>query len=253
MSQANPDIQAIRKDIALASRILAGEGILDAYGHVSCRHPEREDRFLIARTLAPALVRPEDLVELDLDGNETSGTGHPLFLERFIHAALYRLRPDVKSVVHSHARAVLPFAAVPDAKVEPICHMCGFLADIPPPFDIADHAGDSSDMLIRNLELGDALARHMGQSSVSLMRGHGFTAVGDSIQQVTYRAIYTAVNCEVDFSARFLGTPRYLSKGEAMTADRVAMTQIHRPWELWCLAHAAELLNEQPAADKDPT
>jgi ribulose-5-phosphate 4-epimerase/fuculose-1-phosphate aldolase len=230
------------RNVALASRILAGEGILDAYGHVSCRHPEQANRFFISRALAPALVTSEDVVELDLDGNDVNATGCHLFLERYIHSAIYAARPDAHAIVHSHARAVLPFAAVPEARMQAICHMCGFLADSPPPFEIADHAGDSSDMLIGSADLGQCLARHLGGSAVVLMRGHGYTVVGQTIQEATYRAIYTSVNCELDLSSRLLGTPRYLSAGEAKAADRSAMTQIHRPWEMWCRTHAADLL-----------
>ncbi|KKC23928.1 class II aldolase/adducin family protein [Sphingomonas sp. SRS2] len=228
-----------RLEIAQASRILAGEAILDAFGHVSRRHPERDGHFLIARARAPALVEPDDVVELDFDGRIVSGPDVPLFLERYLHAEIYRRRPDVEAVVHSHAMTVLPFAATPSVLVRPICHMCGFLHGTPCAFDAADHAGPGSDLLIRNAALGAALAEHLGEAAVVLMRGHGYTAVGASIAMATYRAIYTARNCEVQLAAITLGDPVYLSEAEASAADASAMSQVHRPWELWCMRHAS--------------
>lgn len=223
-----------RREVAVASRILAGEAILDAFGHVSRRHSERADRFLISRSLAPALVTPADVLELDWTGSAVAAPGTHLFLERFIHAEIYRRRPDVGAIVHSHAMDVLPFAAVPAAVVRPICHMCGFLQGTPPPFDVADHAGPGSDLLIRDATLGSALASHLGSASVVLMRGHGYTTVGSSVAVATYRAIYTARNCEMQQAAMALGEPVYLSEAEAEACDAAAMSQIRRPWDLWC-------------------
>lgn len=230
-----------RIEVAQASRILAGEAILDAFGHVSRRHPERPEHFLISRSLAPALVTPEDVLEVDLSGTVVSAPGTPVFLERFIHAEIYRRRPEVESVVHSHAMAVLPFAVVPSVRMRPICHMCGFVDGAPPPFEIADHAGPDSDMLIRNSQLGADLAEHLGDASVVLMRGHGYTVVGESVPVATYRALYTAKNCEVQFAALQLGEPVFLTESEARAVDTTGMSQVHRPWELWCKTHAPDL------------
>ena len=232
--------QEAKRDIAIASRILAGEKILDAFGHVSCRHPDRPDRFLIPRALAPALVTPSDVLELDFLGAAVSAPGALVFLERFLHAEIYRRRPDVQSIVHSHAMAVLPFTVTPTARMRPICHMCGFLHGAPAPFDVADHAGSSSNLLIGNSQLGVALATHLGEASVVLMRGHGYTAVGSSIPVATYRAVYTARNCEQQLSALALGEPIYLSEGECEAADAAAMSQIRRPWDLWLQTYAPE-------------
>jgi len=225
---------AARVEVAQASRILAGEAILDAFGHVSRRHPDRPDHFLISRSLAPALVTPDDVLELDFAGNVVSERAAPVFLERFIHAEIYRRRPDVEAVVHSHATGVLPFAAVPSVRVRPICHMCGFLHGTPVPFDVADHAGPVTDLLIRSAALGAALASHLGGAAAVLMRGHGYTVVGSSVAIATYRAIYTARNCEVQQAAMALGKPVFLSDAEAVAADAAAMSQITRPWDLWC-------------------
>lgn len=230
--------------VAQASRILAGHAVLDAFGHVSCRSPQAADRFLISRNLAPGLVTPEDIVEVDLDGDVTAPAEDVrLFLERYIHAEIYRDRPDVQAVVHSHAMPVLPFTVVPGVQLRPVCHMCGFLEGTPAAFDIADHAGPSSDLLIRSAELGRQLAGHLGDANVVLMRAHGFTAVGESVAEAVYRAIYTVRNCEIDLAARSLGSPRYLGSGEAEACERTIRPQIRRAWELW--------LHEQPTFNRE--
>lgn len=220
--------------VSQGSRILAAQGVLDAFGHVSCRSAESADRFLISRNLAPALVDPADVVEVDLDGNIVGAPSDTrLFLERFIHGEIYRARPDVHAVVHSHALPVLPFTVVTDRPVRPICHMCGFLDGTPAPFDLADHAGPASDLLVSSSQLGANLATHLGSASVVLMRSHGYTVVGSTVQQAVYRAVYTMRNCEIDLSARSLGEPIYLSPEEAATCERTIGTQIARPWQLW--------------------
>lgn len=234
-------VEEAKVEVAIASRILAGEAILDAFGHVSRRHPERPDRFLISRSLAPALVTPGDVLEMDLTGAAVAAPGMPVFLERFIHAEIYRQRDDVHAVVHSHAPAVLPFSVVPSVRIQPVCHMCGFLHGTPTPFDLAEHAGPASDLLVRNASLGSALAQHLGPAAVVLMRGHGFTAVAPDIPSVTYRAIYTAKNCEIHQAALALGEPTFLTQGEAEAADACNMTQVHRPWNLWRERHASML------------
>jgi len=233
--------QESRVDVAIASRILAGEKILDAFGHVSCRHPDRPDRFLIPRALAPALVTADDVLELDFAGTAPSSPGTPLFLERFLHAEIYRRRPDVMAIVHSHAMSVLPFTVVPTMPVRAICHMCGFLHGTPAPFAVADHIGPKNNLLISNSALGLALAEHLGDASVVLMRGHGYTAVAANVPAATYRAIYTARNCEVQSAALALGEPVYLSEEECAEADAASMSQVHRPWELWRRTHASDL------------
>ena len=229
-----------RLEIAQGSRILAGEKILDAYGHVSRRHPGRPDRFLIPRDMAPALVTPADVLELDLGGVAVSAKDTKLFLERFIHAEIYRERPEVQAVVHSHAPGVLPFAAVPSVPVKVVSHMCGFLQGMPSPFDLADHSGPASDLLIRNGEQGHALAQHLGEAAVVLMRGHGYTAVGSGVPEAVFRAIYTSLNCEVQRHAMQLGQPIYLSEGEARTANASVMPESGRAWDLWCHVHVPD-------------
>ncbi|SEK00228.1 HCOMODA/2-hydroxy-3-carboxy-muconic semialdehyde decarboxylase [Sphingobium sp. AP50] len=220
--------------VSQGSRILASQGVLDAFGHVSMRSEQDPALFHISRNRAPALVAPEDVVTVDLSGNAVSQPADVrLFLERYIHAEIYRRRPDVHAVVHSHALPVLPFTVVPGKSLRPICHMCGFLEGTPAPFDLADHAGSATDLLISNAQLGEQLAEHLGKANIVLMRSHGFTAVGASVEQAVYRAIYTMKNCEIELSARALGEPIFLSSGEAEACERTIGTQTHRAWELW--------------------
>jgi ribulose-5-phosphate 4-epimerase/fuculose-1-phosphate aldolase len=238
-------LESVRQEVAVGSRILAEQRILDAFGHVSRRNPSSPSSFLISRSLAPALVAPSDVIELDLDGEPLTGGSPKLFLERFIHAEIYRRRPDVQAIVHSHAPAVLPFTIVPTANVRPACHMCGFLQGVSEPFDIADHAGSASDLLIRDARLGAALAAHLGDAAIVLMRGHGFTAVGNGVPQATYRAIYTARNCEIQLAAAQLGEPVFLTDAEARTCDATSASQLDRAWDLWRSAISDDFSNEE--------
>ena len=226
-------IATVRREVVEASHILAGEGLLDAFGHVSARSPDDADRFLMSHSLAPALVADADVLEHDLDGRVAADPKARLFLERFIHAEIYRRRPDVQAVVHSHSAAVLPFSVVPSVAMRPIIHMCGHLHDAPPPFDVADHAGPATDLLIRNPGLGVALADHLGDATVVLMRGHGFTAVGTTVPLATYHAVYTTRNCEVQQAALQLGEPIYPSDGEAVACNRSIGGEADRAWNLW--------------------
>ena len=220
--------------VSQGSRILSAQGVSDAFGHLSCRSPERSDRFLIPRSLAPGLVTPDDVVELDLAGDLIGpNPGVKLFLERFIHGEIYRRRPDVLAVVHSHALPVVPFTVVQGAKLRPICHMCGFLRGAPTTFDLAVHAGPSTDLLIRDAELGRHLAEHLGEASVVLMRSHGYTVVGANVPEAVFQAIYTMKNCEIELAARVLGEPAFLSTGEAEASARTLGIATARAWELW--------------------
>ncbi len=225
-------LNTARIEVAQASRILFGLGVVDAFGHVSRRHPERTDIFLMSRSMAPGLVTPDDVIEHDLAGEPVSAPGARVFLERFIHAEIYRARPDVGAVAHSHAPSVIPFTAV-DAPVRPIAHTNGFLHGAGQVFDVADVAGDGTDLLIRDAALGAAFAKHLGNGAVALMRNHGFTAVGEDIAHAVFRAYYTASNCQLQMAALQLGAPRYLSPAEAQACEASTRTQADRAWALW--------------------
>ncbi len=226
------DIEAL----ALANRILAGQGVLDAFGHVSLRDPARRDRFFLARSMAPALVGGGDIQWLDQDGERVGGHDGKPYLERFIHSEIYRRRPDVGAIVHAHSPEVIPFAVTP-VPLRPVYHMSAFLGAGVPVFDIAAEAGDS-DLLIRSAPLGGALAQCLGEAPAALMRGHGSVTVGATLRQAVFRAVYLVQNARLQAQAMQLGEVRYLSPGEAALAGAVADAQVDRPWELWAGAVA---------------
>ncbi len=226
----------MNQDLALANHILFQQGVLDAFGHVSVRDPARPDRFLLSRNLAPALVQPEDILAFDLDG-VAQPPGVPVYLERFIHAAIYRSRPDVHSVVHSHSPSIVPFTVSQRHRLRAVCHMGGFLGGRVPLFEIRAHAGDASDLLTRDPALGQALADTLGQDAAAvLMRGHGITVVGDSLQQAVFRAVYAEKNAGIQAQAVALGgEPTYLTEAEARHADAANQGQVQRAWDFWSL------------------
>src|SRR5258708_18897343 len=179
---------ALIGDLVDANHILYHLGVVDGFGHVSTRHPGDASRFLISRSMAPALVTAADLMAIHLDGRPVSDKGPTPYLERFIHGEIYRARPDVVAIVHSHSAAVIPFGIVPGATLLPVSHMGGFIGEGAPVFEIRNTAGTSSDMLVRTTELGAALARSLGERNIVLMRGHGPPPVGLSIRPAAYRA-----------------------------------------------------------------
>jgi len=221
------------RELATANRILFKHGVVDAFGHVSVRSAKNPGSFFLARNMAPGNVTPTDIVELDVDGNPVRPTKHKLYLERFIHGEIYRARPDVMSVVHSHSPAVIPFGVVSAVQLKPIFHMSGFLGEGCPTFEIRKVAGSDSDLLIRSRELGAALAADLGSHTSILMRGHGATIVADSLRRAVYRAIYMQVNAELQTTARGLGEINFLTPGEAKSASISVEGQLDRAWNLW--------------------
>ena len=226
-------------DLVLANRILFAQGVVDAFGHVSMRDPARPGGFLIARSAAPATVTAADIMPLDADSEPAPGDTRRPYLERFIHGEIYRARPDVASVVHSHSPSVIPFGAVPSVRLRPIFHMAGFLGHGAPCFDIRDTAGDGTDMLVRSRALGAALATTLAGNDVVLMRGHGSTAVGASLRLAVYRAVYAEVNARLQCQAMGMGPVTYLSLAEARAAAAANDGQVNRAWDLWAQAVAA--------------
>jgi HCOMODA/2-hydroxy-3-carboxy-muconic semialdehyde decarboxylase len=220
-------------ELVAANRILFRQGVVDAYGHVSIRHPRLADAFLISSGKAPALVSAEHIVELDFDGREIRGAPQSLYLERFIHAEIYRARPDVGAVVHSHSPSVLPFSVVPGAPLRPICHMSGFLYAGAPVFEIRESAGNGSDLLISTPQLGRALAQTLGSRSVVLMRGHGSTVIGGNLREAVFQAIYTELNARLQREALALGEPVFLTDEEAAACVASVSASADRAWDLW--------------------
>jgi ribulose-5-phosphate 4-epimerase/fuculose-1-phosphate aldolase len=225
-------LTAVVDDLVAANRILAGLDVLDGFGHVSVRHPDRADCFLIARSLAPQLVTRDDIMTLDMTSTPQDGDKRTPYLERFIHGEIYKRRPDVTCVVHSHAPAVVPFAAS-SVTMRPIYHMSCFLRTGAPVFEIREKFG-MTDMLVRNNAQGAALAEKLGDSSTVLMRGHGFCAVGGSIPEGVFRAYYAQLNADLQQRAMALGgAVTYLEDEEARLYDETNRTVIGRPWGLW--------------------
>lgn len=221
------------RELVDANHILFGQKVLDAFGHVSMRSSTHTDQFLLSRNLAPARVTDRDVIAYGLDGSAISEGAPRPYLERFLHGSIYRARPDVGAVVHSHAPAVIPFGVTDSARLRPVMHMASFLGDGAARFEIRDVAGSDSDLLIVNDRLGDALADALGGASVVLMRGHGITVVGEDLRSAVFRAVYTVVNAQVQAKALALGQPTYLTDGEARAATASNVGQMTRAWDLW--------------------
>ncbi|HZX67616.1 MAG TPA: class II aldolase/adducin family protein [Candidatus Elarobacter sp.] len=219
-------------ELVAANRVLAHEDIVDGFGHVSVRHPADPTRYLLARSMAPALVTASDIMTYDLDSNPLDANGRTSYLERFIHGAIYKSRPDVMSVVHAHTPAVIPFG-VSTVKLQPIFHMAAFLGAGVPVFEIRFTGGTGTDLLVKDAVLGAALAQTLGTANVALMRGHGMVAVGGSIPEAVFRAYYTAQDAQLESDALRLGSPTYLTGDEARSATKTQAGLVSRSWELW--------------------
>ncbi|RXZ38527.1 class II aldolase/adducin family protein [Oxalobacteraceae bacterium CAVE-383] len=230
MSIKKPDQELVDK-LVIANRILYQQGIVDGLGHVSVRHDSEPDVFLLSCNRAPGMVVREDIVCYDYDGNALYENAERPYLERFIHAEIYRSRPDVVSVVHSHSQSVIPFAATA-RPLRPIYHMAGFLGAGTAHFDIRDKSGNT-DMLIRNSALGKNLAQSLGAHTCVLMRGHGSTTVGTSLEQAVFRAVYAEINAKLQLQAQTIGEINFLNAEEAQLASDVNDGQIGRSWSLW--------------------
>ncbi len=236
--QTTPPAAALVEDLVAANHILSDQGVVDAFGHVSVRHDQQPDRFLLARNMAPGQVTADDIVQYALDGTPLDAGDRRSYLERFIHGSIYRARPDVIAVVHSHSPAVVPFTVSKRARLQPICHMSGFLGAGAPLFEIRDTAGDATDLLIGTDALGRALADTLSSSSFVLMRGHGSTTVAPSLKLAVYRAVYAEINARLQMQALQLGDPEYLTPGEAQAAMDSTEGQVERPWQFWKAAAA---------------
>ena len=230
-SAGAPDPTLI-EDLVVANRVLADLGVLDGFGHVSVRHDKDANRYLMSRSMAPALVKAGDVLEYDLESTAVDAKGQALFLERFIHGEIYKARPEVRAIVHSHSPSVIPFG-VSRTRLQPIYHMSSFLGLDVPVFEIRDIAGPASDLLVRNTQIGAALAKVLGDKTVVLMRGHGSVTVGTSIPQVVFRAYYAEMNARLQSEAIKLGAVTYLSAEEAAASAKTNDALVMRPWELW--------------------
>jgi HCOMODA/2-hydroxy-3-carboxy-muconic semialdehyde decarboxylase len=214
-------------ELVVAGHILAKQGVLDAWGHVSIRHPGNPARYLMSRARAPSLVTAADIMEFDLDSNPTDQRGRNLFIERFIHGEAYRARPDVHAVVHSHSPTMIPFS-VTGEPLRAISHVASFLCEEAPVWDIRD-AGLTVSLLVTNCAQGCSLAKTLGHRPVALMRGHGNVVVAPDIRRVVHRALYTEINAQQLAMARSFGRPiTFIAPDEAHDPKR-----LDDAWEVW--------------------
>ncbi|MGH8692199.1 MAG: class II aldolase/adducin family protein [Burkholderiales bacterium] len=237
-------------DLVVGNRILANESVVDAYGHISMRHPGDPKRFFLARSLAPALVEPGDIMEFDLEGNALGGDQRQPYLERFIHGAVYEARPDVMAVVHAHAEDVLPFGIAP-APLRPVIHSGSFMGEHVPVWDIRDRFGDRTNLLVTSMAQGRDLASSLDRNNVALMRGHGFVAAARSVIEVVRMSVYVPRNARVQLAAaRLGGEVKALSRGEIEARNagyKPGSPETRRAWEYWARrAGCAHLLTVVP-------
>jgi len=242
-------LSELLRDLALANRILAHEGVVDAFGHVSVRHPERAERFVMSRSRSPELVTLDDLMEFTLDGTPLDARGRTPYSERFIHGAIYEARPDVMAVVHAHAEDTLPFGIAP-AKLRPVIHSGAFIGAEVPVWDIAKRFGERTNLLVTNVAQGRDLAKSLRKNNVVLMRGHGFAAAATSLIDVVRMSVYLPRNARVQFRALQLGKVKPLSRGEIQARTGGAgykpqSPETQRAWQYWAArAGCAELLKQ---------
>jgi HCOMODA/2-hydroxy-3-carboxy-muconic semialdehyde decarboxylase len=246
-------LEDILNNLVIANRVLAHEDVVDAYGHVSIRHPDNPKRFFLSRSLSPELVERVDLVEFDQEGEPVSDK-RPPYLERFIHAAIFEARPDVMAVVHAHAEDTLPFGIAQSAQLRPVIHSGAFIGKHVPVWDIADKFGDSTNLLVVNMAQGRDLAKTLAGNNVALMRGHGFAAAARSLIDVVRTSVYLPRNARVQMNAMRLGDIKPLSAGEIGERQvgesyKPESPATWRAWEYW--AHRAgckHLLGKRPGS-----
>jgi len=241
------DLERALADVVIANRILAHEGIVDAYGHVSVRHPRDPKRYLLARSLSPEMVQQADIMEFDLDGTPAGGDSRQPYLERFIHGAVYEARPEVLSVVHAHAEDVLPFG-ITSTPLRPVIHSGSFMGAEVPVWDIRERFGDTN-LLVTNMPQGRDLAARLAGNNVALMRGHGFVAAARSLIEVVRMSVYVPRNARVQMAAMQLGEVKPLSRGEIDARNagyKPHSPETWRAWEYWATrAGCAELLQKK--------
>jgi ribulose-5-phosphate 4-epimerase/fuculose-1-phosphate aldolase len=223
-------LEDLLRDLVVANRILARENVVDAYGHISVRHPDNPKHFFLSRSLSPELVERHDLIEYDEMG-EPVNDKRPPYLERFIHAAIFEVRPDVQAVIHAHAEDTLPFGLVATPLV-PVIHSAAFLGGAVPVWDIRDKFGDTN-LLVTNMAQGRDLAGCLGPGKTALMRGHGFAAAAGSIFEAVRLAVYLPRNARVQLKAMQLGDPKPLSTGEIAARLRGHKPQSAESWRAW--------------------
>jgi HCOMODA/2-hydroxy-3-carboxy-muconic semialdehyde decarboxylase len=241
---------AVIEDLALANRILAHEGVLDAFGHVSMRHPRHPDRYLLSRSRSPSLIEPDDILEFTLDSEPVLPPKTLLYAERVIHGCIYQARSDVMAVCHHHAPAVMPFC-IAGKPIVPVFHLGAAMGEEAPFWDQYDEFGDTN-LLVVKPEEGRSLARALGKHSAVLMNRHGATVVGGNLKELVARAIFMCQNADYQLRALTLGTPDTLHRGEIKLAGTISAMPnvVNRTWEYWSMrleASGAMLPRRLPA------
>lgn len=228
-----PALNDVTAELVLAGRILAAEGIIDSFGHVSVRDPGRPDRYLMPRVRAAELVTQADILTFDLDSVPQPATEQRVFAERYIHGCIYRSRSDVQAVCHHHSPAMLPFC-VSDVALVPVFHLGATMGTDVPLWDSQHEFGDTN-LLVANAEQGTSLARALGDAWTVLMRGHGVTVAGRSLRELVFRSIYGARNAELQLRAAQLGQVRPITRAEAEAAGPFNLQPfaVDRAWEQW--------------------
>jgi ribulose-5-phosphate 4-epimerase/fuculose-1-phosphate aldolase len=220
-------------ELVTANRILAHEGVVDSFGHVSVRHPANPARFLLSRARAPDCIEADDILEFTLEGDPVDAGRLKPYLERFIHGAVYEARPEIRSVVHNHSPSVIPFG-VTGQKLRPLLHLGASIGHEVPIWDSEDGFGDTT-LLVESPEMGRDLARALGGRPTALMRGHGAVVAGRSIREAVFVSVYLEVNARLQMQAAALGEIKFLSRGEVdRIIDRTGPYTINRAWENWC-------------------
>jgi HCOMODA/2-hydroxy-3-carboxy-muconic semialdehyde decarboxylase len=237
-------IKQALEELVTANRILAREGIVDAFGHVSIRHPGHPDRYCLSRARAPACIEAADIMQFSLDGAPIAPGGRKPYAERYIHGAVYEARPDVRAVVHNHSPGVIPFG-VTGVPLRPIMHMCASMGHEVPVWDSRSSFGDTN-LLVTSMAMARDLASALGTRPAALMRGHGCVVAGGSLREVVFTSIYLELNAALQQRAHALGTVTFLSEGEvdAVLSTRSSFT-FERAWEYWC-QRAGRPYDERP-------
>jgi len=222
-------------DLVTGNHILFDQGVVDGFGHISARCVKNPAHFWLSQSRAPGMVSKDDIMEFNEDSEAVDAHGRSLYGERFIHGEIYRARPDVISVAHSHAPGVIPFG-VTGVALRPVIHTAGFLPPVTPIFEIREVAGEDNGILVASNKLGAGLAKVLGKSPVVLMRGHGDTVVGSSVKVAVYRAIYTQVNAQIQAESLMLGQGKvvYLNSMESAKVNAInEMGGVERVWQIW--------------------
>ena len=235
------DTDAAVYNLVIANRILGREGVVDAFGHVSVRHPNNPGRYFLARSRSPELVVESDIMEFDLHSNAIDQRGRTVYSERFIHGCIYKARTDVMAVCHSHAHAVVPFT-VTDTMIKPIWVMSAAIGDNVPIWDIRDDFPNEKTMLVINDATGVSLAKTLGAGRAALMRGHGAVIATDDIKRTVMVSIGLMRNAEMLMQAHILSFTqgkadhvKFLNEGEVEFTTDVLFSPrgLERAWEYW--------------------